>query len=217
MNKAAFWDLDGTIVKGISGLRFTRFLIRRRVLPFKKSIILPAFRTAYDILRGKREEGIDEVDDLLAKWMKGLDKKKIEEQAMQYARLELNKVYKKSEKLIKWHKKKEHKLILLSVSPDELIEEIGKLLGFHECFGTNLEVKKGVYTGKINKPSLISKNRVKIIKLMEEKYDLDLSKSYAYGNDINDAPVLEAVGNPVAVNPNSYLKPIAVKNNWRII
>lgn len=217
MKKAAFFDLDGTIVKGVSGVRFTRFLIRRGILKMKISAIIPSLKIVYDVLSGKVEKYMDEVDDLIGLSFKGLREELIKEQAEQYAGLEKHYVYKKVEKIIKKHKKKKHKLFLLSASPHELVEEVGKELGFDESYGTRIKSSKGVYTGVIKKPAMIGKERVKIVKKLAEKYNINLEKSYAYGNCVNDVHVMESVGNPVAVNPNKYLEPIAEKRGWKKI
>ena len=214
---AAFFDLDGTIVKGTSAIRFTRFLFRRKLLHINLRVVIPALKTAYDYLSGNISEYMDDSDDLFAMALKGLKKTVVEEQARQYAGLEMHYVFKKTLKIINEHKKKGHKLFLLSASNDEIVKEIGKLLGFDESFGTRFETKKGKITGKILSPSLIGKDRVFIVKKLAKKYKIDLKKSYSYGNCINDVFVLESVGNPVAVNPNQFLKPIAKKRKWKII
>jgi phosphoserine phosphatase len=38
-----------------------------------------------------------------------------------------------------------------------------------------------------------------------EKYDIDLSKSYAYGDTNGDINMLRRVGNPIAINPTKEL------------
>lgn len=45
----------------------------------------------------------------------------------------------------------------------------------------------------------------------------DLSRSFAYGDDPSDVPLLAAVGNPVAVGTNERLAAVARANGWRII
>ena len=40
---------------------------------------------------------------------------------------------------------------------------------------------------------------------MLEKYNIDLSKSYAYGDTNGDITMLRRVGNPIAINPTSEL------------
>jgi HAD superfamily hydrolase (TIGR01490 family) len=158
-----------------------------------------------------------EVDDLIGLSLKGIPQEVIKEQAKQYAGLESHYVYKKILKRINFHKSKKHKLFLLSASLHELVEKIGEILDFEESVGTKLQVRRGVYTGVVKKPSMIGKDRLKIVKRLAKKHNINLKKSYAYGNCVNDLHVLEAVGNPVAVNPNAFLKPIAKKKGWKII
>src|SRR5919106_1545789 len=45
---------------------------------------------------------------------------------------------------------------------------------------------------------------------------IDLSGSFAYTDSITDQPMLEEVGNPVAVNPDRELRRIAEQRGWRI-
>jgi phosphoserine phosphatase len=45
---------------------------------------------------------------------------------------------------------------------------------------------------------------------------LDLSRSYAYADSISDLPMLEAVGNPVVVNPDGRLQKAAKERGWQI-
>ncbi|MBC8249703.1 MAG: haloacid dehalogenase-like hydrolase, partial [Anaerolineales bacterium] len=47
--------------------------------------------------------------------------------------------------------------------------------------------------------------------------EVDLSQSFAYGDSIFDVPVLELVGNPVAVYPDSQLWDYASEKGWQIL
>ncbi|MBN1923837.1 MAG: HAD family hydrolase [Nanoarchaeota archaeon] len=217
MKVAAFFDLDGTIVRGVSSVRFSRFLIRRKILPIKLSVLKPTLKTVFNYFKGNIKEYMDGADDIMAASMKGLSKKVIELQAKQYVRLELDKVYKKTLKAINEHKSKNHLLFLLSASFDELVKEFGKLLGFDESIGTRLETRKGVYTGVIKSPSMIGEDRAVIVKKLAKKYNVDLSKSFAYGDSFNDKEVLKIVGNPFVVNPDDFMRKTARKKNWKVL
>jgi phosphoserine phosphatase len=46
--------------------------------------------------------------------------------------------------------------------------------------------------------------------------DVDLSESYAYSDSINDLPLLELVGHPIAVNPDIDLKRAAREMGWPV-
>ena len=46
---------------------------------------------------------------------------------------------------------------------------------------------------------------------------IDLDKSFAYSDSLNDLPLLTLVGNPVAVNPDKMLTKHAKAAGWKIL
>jgi phosphoserine phosphatase len=48
------------------------------------------------------------------------------------------------------------------------------------------------------------------------KRNVDLLRSYAYADSISDLPMLEAVGRPVAVNPDRRLRSAAEERGWQV-
>ena len=48
------------------------------------------------------------------------------------------------------------------------------------------------------------------------EFNFDLHQSFAYGNEMSDAKMLEAVGHPAAVNASWSLKREARKRGWPI-
>lgn len=50
-----------------------------------------------------------------------------------------------------------------------------------------------------------------------EGQEIDWENSYAYGDSFSDVPVLELVGQPVAVQPDPELLTMAQEKNWEII
>jgi hypothetical protein len=55
------------------------------------------------------------------------------------------------------------------------------------------------------------------MKEMAEEYGYDLSASFAYSDSETDAPMLEVVGHPFAVNPDKTLRRLAEENGWPIL
>ena len=71
--------------------------------------------------------------------------------------------------------------------------------------GTIYELdEKGYYNGSIV-PMWDAVSKRKAILEMVEKYDIDLSKSYAYGDTAGDLTMLSMVGHPYAINPTREL------------
>jgi phosphoserine phosphatase len=58
----------------------------------------------------------------------------------------------------------------------------------------------------------------RIQELISEKgLEVNLSSSFAYADSISDLPLLEWVGNPVAVEPEEKLQAIAQERGWQIM
>ena len=55
------------------------------------------------------------------------------------------------------------------------------------------------------------------VKQLAAERGIDLDRSYAYSDSINDLPMLELVGNPVAMNPDYRLASLARKRGWQVI
>ena len=105
-------------------------------------------------------------------------------------------------------------VILVTGSLDFIIKPLAEFLNANRSIATSLETKNGFYTGQIKALSPIGEEKAKAIHNLSMELGIDLSNSYAYGDSIFDLPMLEAVGNPVVVNPDQRLKRIALKKGW---
>ena len=85
-----------------------------------------------------------------------------------------------------------------------------------EVRATKLEIRDGCFTGRISGTHLGFEEKARVIREDAEEFDLDLRQSFAYGNEMSDAKMLEAVGNPAAVNASWSLKREARKRGWRV-
>ena len=73
-----------------------------------------------------------------------------------------------------------------------------------------------MYTGELSGAPVAGEARARMLASFARRRNLDLSRSYAYADSISDLPMLEAVGNPVAVNPDSRLAKAARERGWQI-
>jgi phosphoserine phosphatase len=51
---------------------------------------------------------------------------------------------------------------------------------------------------------------------LAREHGLDLDHSFAYSDSSNDIPLLNSVGNPTAINPDSALRSLATLNGWPV-
>jgi hypothetical protein len=52
---------------------------------------------------------------------------------------------------------------------------------------------------------------------LAKEEEIDLDRSFAYSDSINDLPLLELVGNPIALNPDRQLRAIARRRAWQVL
>jgi len=74
----------------------------------------------------------------------------------------------------------------------------------------------GRYTGGMTSVPPTAENRFQVLVDFAELHDIDLREAVAYADSSSDLPMLEAVGFPVAVNPETKLAAIARKRGWLV-
>ncbi len=129
----------------------------------------------------------------------------------------LGRVRPESKKLLEIHRRSGRATYIVSASPKELVEPLAKALGMTEGIGTISEVVDGVYTGVLAGPFCYGTGKVDAIREVVSRESFDLGQCYAYSDSISDLPMLEAVGHPVAVNPDKRLNAIAIERGWPIV
>lgn len=88
--------------------------------------------------------------------------------------------------------------------------------GMDDAIGTVLEVQEGLFTGRISGMGYGAAKRV-LVEAWAEREQIDLAKSAFYTDSISDLPLLEAVGEPVIVNPDGKLARVARGRGWPIV
>jgi phosphoserine phosphatase len=83
--------------------------------------------------------------------------------------------------------------------------------------GTRALVRDGVYTGELSGPFCYGPGKVEAIEEVAVEEGFDLSRCYAYSDSASDLPMLEAVGHPVAVNPDARLGSAAAERGWPVV
>ena len=106
---------------------------------------------------------------------------------------------------------------IVTAASHEMAEMMAHVLVLDGGIGTRSKVIDGVYTGEPDGPFTYRSGKAQAIAEVAAERGIDLSASYAYSDSESDLPMLEAVGYPVAVNPDSELERIARERGWRIM
>jgi HAD superfamily hydrolase (TIGR01490 family) len=115
---------------------------------------------------------------------------------------------------IREHRAAGHRTILITAAADIFVRPLAPL--FDLVIGCELEVREGRFTGFMSTPPLVGEARAAWLRRYAEQEGVDLGRSYAYADSYSDLPLLRAVGNPVAVSPDSALFRHARRRRWPI-
>lgn len=115
---------------------------------------------------------------------------------------------------VRQHRAAGHTTILITGALDALVEPLRPL--FDVVVATRMSVADGRYTGYLDEPPLVGEARAAWLRRYASDGGHDLASSWAYGDSHSDLPLLEAVGNPVAVNPDAGLYRAARSKRWPV-
>jgi HAD superfamily phosphoserine phosphatase-like hydrolase len=241
---AAFFDLDGTLV-ALPSLerRLFRMLRYRREIRAKNCFfwLLEALRLVPRginaisqgnkmYLRGvqildERGEGDGEVSS----WHK--DGHHAEGQASapprRNPRLPVPTFFAQAIEAVARHAKQGHEVVVISGTLEPLARAAARTLETElaargitttiHLMATRLEEKDGKWTGEVLGEAMFGEAKARAAKRLAAEMQLDLGGCYAYGDSLHDRWLLEAVGQPAAVNPSKDLADIGRTHGWPVL
>lgn len=213
---AAFFDLDKTIIAKSSTLAFSKSLFAEGLLN-RRAVLRSAYAQLVFSAGGADHEMLEKMRAEISALVTGWDVvtvRQIVREALHDVIEPL--VYAEALALIEEHREAGHDIIIVSASGAEMVEPIAEMLGADHAVATRLEEVDGRYSGKILHYSY-GPNKVTAMLELAEREGYDLSRSFAYSDSQTDAPMLEAVGHPFAVNPDKGLRRRATEEGWPIL
>ena len=213
-NYIAFFDLDQTITRSISGRALAREAYRKGLLAHW-DLINAIFLSLEFRLKLKDPSKI--IDEMVS-WVKGIPENSIVDLCSEVLqKVLLPSVYKEAVSEIEFHKAKNAYVVLLSSALNTVCQEMAIHLNIDDIICSELEVKNGYLTGR--PIGHICYGEEKSIRLLEycKRNNSSPSDAWYYGDSISDLQALNAVGNPVCVNPDKKLKKAAIKRGWKVL
>ncbi len=215
-NIAAFFDFDGTIYKGVIAFDFVKFAFGKRVIKYSEALSLSKFIYYYLLDKFNLAERRI-INNRIYQSIKGRNSKELASASEKFFAQNSGKnFYKNVLEIIKWHKSKNHKVIIVTSALREIIGPAKKLLRADDIIATEVETRNGIYTGVI-KELPIGDNRIISVRNYCKKHNINMEKSYAYSDHFSDIPLLESLGNAIATNPDKRLLKYAADKGWKII
>ncbi|HJD78455.1 MAG TPA: HAD-IB family hydrolase [Corynebacterium pollutisoli] len=212
---AAFFDLDKTIIATSSAFAFGREFMHNGLITTSEALQMSLAKATY-MIAGQSSEQMDSTRDQLAALVAGWSVEQVRTIASETMHNVVTPaIYAEARELIAFHRNAGHDVIIISASASHLVDLIAEELGIDQVVATELEVEDGRFTGEILFYCKGDAKAQAITDLAAEN-NYDLSVSYAYSDSATDIPMLQAVGNPIAVNPDRAMKKAALENGWEI-
>ena len=132
-----------------------------------------------------------------------------------FSDLILRKAFPAGIRRVREHRALGHRTLLITGALDFAIEPLRPLFDHVVCakLGTDDEDR---LTGELLAGPPTGEARALVMARYAEAEGLSLTESVAYADSASDLPMLEAVGHPVAVNPEAKLATIARKRGWHV-
>lgn len=206
MNKAAFFDIDGTLYRDSLMIEHFKKLVKYEVLD--QSLWHTHVKQTYENWhkrRGNYDDYMVELATIYIDSLRGLERSKMEFVTNQVIDLQGDKVYMYTRSRIQWHLDNGFMVFFISGSPDYLVKRMAARYGATDCIGSHYFVDENDrYTGEVQK-MWDSENKYVALNDFVTRYHVDLAQSYAYGDTNGDMAMLRLVGHPIAINPTREL------------
>ena len=213
---AAFFDLDRTLIAGSSAFVFARAAYDAGLIR-PQEFIGDAIGAVKFRLVGSSDNSSTNVRDRILSAAGG---------AKQTDLLALNEIVlpellglirPEARALLEQHHAAGRETWIVSASPVEIVEPLAIALEMTGGIGTRGEVDNGVYTGRLAGPFCYGPGKAEAIAAIAAERNINLADSWSYSDSMSDVPMMEIVGNAVAVNPDAQLSALARSRGWPIV
>jgi putative phosphoserine phosphatase / 1-acylglycerol-3-phosphate O-acyltransferase len=211
----AFFDLDGTLVAGFTGVIMTQDRLRRRQMSVGEFIGMVQAGLNHQL-------GRSEFEDLIgkgARMLRGNSLADIDELAERlFVQKIVGRIYPEMRELVRAHMARGHTVVLSSSALTVQVEPVARFLGIENVLSNKFETdENGLLTGEVLRPIIWGPGKARAVQAFAAKNGVDLSKSYFYADGDEDVALMYLVGNPRPTNPAGKLAAVAAKRGWPVL
>lgn len=211
---AAFFDMDYTLLCGSSGKLFLKWLRETGRLPLRQWVPVAGWVGLYIT-------GLMDFPSLISRVMLSAagsdDAAAWQMSEIWFDEVVAHRISPQARARVEAHLGRGHRVAIVSAATTYAVKLMAESLGLGDAYiATELEVVDGRLTGAVLEPACYGPGKVLKTRAYAAAMGIDLSLSYFYSDSISDLPLLEAVGHPVAVNPDRRLRKLAIARRWPI-
>ena len=214
---AAFYDLDGTLVR--TNLVHAFLYAAKN----QQGLLKSAVKTAFTLASVPLFAGADLYSRRLFNDLFFVRYKGESEDRLRYMADELfdnairPHIFPGAYELIDKSKRLGLRQVVVTGAIDFTVRPLARHLGIDDFVTNRLEFVDGLATGRLLPPVMAAATKASWMRIYAEKENLNLSDCYAYSDSMSDLPMLSVVGHPTAVNPDFRLRGTARQHDWPIL
>ena len=214
---AAFFDLDKTLMQGSSAFQFGRAAYRAGLMS-RRQLLADGIANVQFRLRGATDADSMALRERIAASLEGTRVVDLERLGADVLAGILPRIYPQMLALAHEHQDHGRPAYIVTAASQDLAEILARVMALDGAVGSAIsEVRDGVYTGRPTGAFVYRSGKATAIRDLAAREGFDLAACYAYSDSESDLPMLEAVGHPVAVNPDTTLARIARERGWDVL
>lgn len=211
----AAFDLENTLIASNVVASYSWLATRRLPPEDRVRYVLKTLKEAPSLLALDRRDRSDFLRHFYRRY-DGAKVSQLEADAVEmFSHLILTKSFPAAIRRVREHRRAGHRTVLITGALDLAIEPLRPL--FDDVIAPSLAVRPdGTYRGELTDVPPTGEARASALWDWADEHGLDPAEGVAYADSTSDLPLLEAVGFPVAVNPETRLAALARKRGWLV-
>ena len=211
----AAFDLENTLIASNVVASYSWLATRRLPREDRVRFVLQTLREAPGLLAADRRDRSDFLRHFYRRY-DGADAAQLEQDAVEmFSDLILTKSFPAAVRRVREHRRLGHRTVLITGALDLAIGQLEPLFDDIVCPSLARRTD-GTYRGELTDVPPTGEARAQALMDYADEHGLDLAESVAYADSTSDLPMLEVVGFPVAVNPETRLAALARKRGWLV-
>jgi HAD superfamily phosphoserine phosphatase-like hydrolase len=211
--KFAFFDLDGTLVKGFCSMEFMKYATDNGL--YSRRIISEQERASDDFLTGKisYHEWCEKWGNLWAKGFAGQRRTDVQRAMGTFFEGYKINIFDGAKDLVNAWKEREYTPVIVSTADHDLASKFARELGIKHYYGTQIHTETCVLKDYLDTNLHMPNGKEELVKRISEGAE----STAGFGDSVGDEGFLRLVQYPHAINPAPGLEEIAKAEGWPII
>ncbi len=217
ISRAAFYDLDGTLVD-LNLVHITLFVLANLGEWSNRLSYLAAFAARAPRLYIAEQQDRRKLNILMFEAFKGVSRDRLVELGREYCeRVLIGHLYPKGIELIEANRRAGLEPVLVTGSPDWVVGPLARYLNITDFSANRMAISRGRATGRLLEPIMATAEKATWCEQYAAAHGMKLADCWGYADSHYDLPFLTALGHPVAVNPDKRLHATAMSRQWPTI